>query len=92
MVLFPEVQKRAQEEIDRVVGKERLPDFADRDKLPYINAVIKEVLRWHPVTPLGIPHMATEDDIYEGYLIPKGAYLFPNNWYERFFSWEALPF
>jgi cytochrome P450 len=53
MVLYPNVQKRAQAEIDRVVGPDRLPTFEDRDQLPYIEAVVKEVLRWQPVAPLG---------------------------------------
>ena len=53
MVLYPEVQKKAQEELDRVVGSDRLPTFADRKNLPYINALVKESIRWHPVAPLG---------------------------------------
>ena len=53
MVQYPEVQKRAQAEIDAVVGTERLPDFGDRFSLPYIEAVYRETLRWHPVAPLG---------------------------------------
>jgi cytochrome P450 len=53
MSLHPEIQARAQDEIDRVVGRHRLPEFADRPSLPYVEAVIKEVLRWNPVTPLG---------------------------------------
>ena len=58
MELFPDVQAKAQAELDTVVGNERLPSFNDRDSLPYINAVCKEVLRWHSVTPLGtIPVM-----------------------------------
>jgi cytochrome P450 len=80
MVLFPGVQRKAQEEIDRVMGSTQLPGFEDRPNLPYINAIVKEVLRWHPVAPMGIPHMTTEDDIYRGYRIPKGAYLLPNIW------------
>jgi cytochrome P450 len=52
MTLYPDVQRKAQEEIDLVVGNSRLPDYSDEDKLPYIQAVLKEVLRWHPVTPL----------------------------------------
>ena len=78
MALFPEVQKKAQAEIDRVVGTDRLPTFSDRDDLPYVDAVVKEVLRWHPVAPMGLPHVTAEDDIYEGYYIPKGAMLMPN--------------
>jgi len=54
MTLYPEVQRKAQAEIDRVVGNSRLPDYSDQDKLPYVDAVLKEVLRWHPVTPLGM--------------------------------------
>ena len=79
-MVFPEVQQKAQEEIDRVVGQDRLPTFKDRKDLPYIEATVKEVLRWHPVGPMAIPHTSTEDDICEGYLIPKGAMLLPNIW------------
>ena len=53
MVLYPEVQKKAQEEIDAVMGPNRLPDFQDRPSLPYINAIVKESMRWHLVLPLG---------------------------------------
>ena len=53
MTLYPEVQRKAQTEIDQVVGTSRLPDFSDQDALPYVQAVLKEVLRWHPVSPLG---------------------------------------
>jgi cytochrome P450 len=52
-VLNPDVVRKAQEELDAVVGRERLPDFSDRPSLPYINAIVKEVLRWYPVFPLG---------------------------------------
>ncbi|BAE59625.1 unnamed protein product [Aspergillus oryzae RIB40] len=79
MALFPAAQHKAQEEIDRVVGA-RLPTPEDRGKLPYVNALINEVLRWNPVAQIGIMHAATEDDIYEGYLIPKGAPIVPNIW------------
>ena len=53
MALYPEVQKKAQAEIDVVIGPDRLPDFQDRPSLPYINAVVKESMRWHLVVPLG---------------------------------------
>ncbi|KAE8375757.1 cytochrome P450 [Aspergillus bertholletiae] len=79
MALFPAAQHKAQEEIDRVVGT-RLPMPEDRVKLPYVNALINEVLRWNPVVRLGIMHTASEDDIYKGYLIPKGAPIVPNIW------------
>ncbi|KAL9563850.1 hypothetical protein ACKAV7_012022 [Fusarium commune] len=61
MLLFPEVQRKAQQEIDSVIGTERLPQFEDRDNLPYVDALIKETLRWIPVTPMGVVHTADED-------------------------------
>lgn len=81
MTLFPGVQLKAQEEIDRVVGAGRLPSIEDRDSLPYINAVVKESLRWWPIAPMGFPHTATDDLEYNGLHIPKGAYLLPNVWW-----------
>jgi len=80
MALYPEVQKKAQAEIDAVVGPNRLPNFEDRPSLPYINAVVKESMRWHVPAPLAIPHMATNDDEYDGYYIPKGTVLLGNAW------------
>ena len=53
MVLYPDIQKRAQEEIDRVVGRDRLPSFRDYEHLPYVRAMVKEILRWRGVGPLG---------------------------------------
>ena len=53
MTLFPDIQSKAQEEIDRVVGNDRLPGYADRDSLPYVSALQSEVYRWRPVTPIG---------------------------------------
>lgn len=53
MTLHPEVVKKAQAEIDTVVGNDRLPAIADREHLPYVDALTKEVLRWHSVTPTG---------------------------------------
>lgn len=81
MIKFPHVQRKAQEEIDRVVGTDRLPSFEDRDKLPYIDALIKEALRWWPIAPMGFPHTATEDIEYNGLHIPKGAFLLPAVWW-----------
>jgi cytochrome P450 len=80
MSLHPDVQKRAQEEVDRVVGTDRLPTFDDLSQLHYVNAVIKEVLRWAPVAPLGLQHRVLQDDVYEGYLIPKGVTVVANIW------------
>ncbi|KAL4064159.1 cytochrome P450 [Scleroderma yunnanense] len=81
MTLFPEVQKKAQVEIDSVVGSDRLPAFSDRKSLPYVDALVKEVFRWHVVVPLGFVHRTTEDDIHDGYYIPKGSWVFPNAWF-----------
>jgi hypothetical protein len=53
MVLYPDAQKKAQEEIDRVIGPHRLPNFEDRQSLPYVEAVYREVQRWHPLVPFG---------------------------------------
>ena len=80
MQIYPEVQQKAQEEIDRVVGSERLPNSKDRENLLYIDALVKETLRWKPVAPMGLPHTSTVDDIFEGYFIPKGATVLPNVW------------
>ncbi|KAF8507774.1 cytochrome P450 [Gautieria morchelliformis] len=80
MVISPEVQKKAQAELDAVMGPNRLPEFEDRNNLPYINALCKEVLRWHPLEPLGFAHATTQDDIYDGYFIPKGAIILGNSW------------
>ncbi|KAI0712492.1 cytochrome P450 [Earliella scabrosa] len=80
MSLHPDVRKRAQAELHRVVGPNRLPDHADRNDLPYINAIIKECLRWQNAVPLCIPHSVIEDDEYEGYFIPAGTVVFPNVW------------
>ncbi|KAF8837463.1 cytochrome P450 [Paxillus ammoniavirescens] len=80
MVLHPRVQAKAQQEIDAVVGSERLPNFADRPSLPYVEAVLREILRWRPVTPMGVSHAALNDDIYRGYFIPKAIAIVPNIW------------
>ncbi|EFI26618.1 cytochrome P450 [Coprinopsis cinerea okayama7 len=80
MILNPNVQRKAQAEIDAVVGSDRLPSISDRASLPYVRSVMTEVLRWAPAFPMGIAHSSTEDDVYEGYHIPKGAILMPNVW------------
>ncbi|KAG2152859.1 cytochrome P450 [Suillus clintonianus] len=80
MTLFPDVQKKAQAEIDAVVGPDRLPSFADFNSLPYTEALAKEVLRWNVVAPIGFPHRVTEDDIHNGYYIPKDSVIIANIW------------
>ncbi|KAJ0414966.1 cytochrome P450 [Aspergillus carlsbadensis] len=83
LVMFPEVQVRAQEEIDRVTGSDaaRLPTFSDREHMPYIDGIVKEAWRWNPVGPMGLTHKSEEDIIYKDYLIPKDAYLLPSLWW-----------
>ncbi|KZV76225.1 cytochrome P450 [Peniophora sp. CONT] len=78
MVAFPDVQKRAQAELDSVVGRGRLPSFTDRALLPYTVAVLREVLRWRTGIPFGLPHQADEDGWYEGMFIPKGSIIMAN--------------
>ncbi|TFK18077.1 cytochrome P450 [Coprinopsis marcescibilis] len=81
MQLYPAVQARAQGEVDRVLAEAgRFVRLGDWNEMPYVVAVMKEVLRWGPPAPLGIPHSVTKDDTYGGYLIPKGSKVVPNIW------------
>ncbi|KAJ3755986.1 cytochrome P450 [Lentinula raphanica] len=80
MVHFLEVLRKAQAEIDAVVGNDRLPAFSDREHLPYLNAFLTEALRWNSVAPTGVPHRSMEDDIIGGYFIPKGSIIIANLW------------
>ena len=92
MLLYSDVQKKAQDELDSVIGRDRLPTFEDRPRLPFIDAVCKETLRWSPIALVGeflpalgigaasllpslagVPHAVTQDDVYAGFFIPKGA-------------------
>ncbi|KAG1773897.1 cytochrome P450 [Suillus occidentalis] len=73
MTLFPDVQKKAQAELDAVVGSDQ--------SLPYVGALVKEALRWHTVIPTGFPHCVSEDDVHDGYYIPKGSIIIPNIWF-----------
>ncbi|OSD07442.1 cytochrome P450 [Trametes coccinea BRFM310] len=78
--LHPQVMAKAQAELDAVVGPDRLPDFDDRDALVYLNATVKEALRWHNVVPLGVTHCTVNDDELCGYFIPAGTAVVPNVW------------
>lgn len=80
MTLNPDVQKAAQAELDALLGGERLPDFSDKTRLPYVTAILKEVLRWIPVLPMAVPHRAINADTYKGYYIPAGAFVYGNAW------------
>ena len=91
MIKYPEALRKAQEEIDSVIGHSRLPMFSDRSSLPYVEAVLTETLRWGCPVPLStphsifrritltphadFPHISTEEDVYGGYRIPKGSYV-----------------
>ncbi|KAK7461262.1 hypothetical protein VKT23_008437 [Stygiomarasmius scandens] len=77
-LLYPNVLQKAQEEIDRVVGPDRLPNFDDEAKLPYVTAMVKELLRW--TAPVTLAHASAEDDVYNGYFIPKGSMVVGNSW------------
>ena len=80
-VAFPEFVRKAQEELDAVVGRERSPAWSDEPNRPYVRAVVKETFRWRPLTVLGgQPHATTEDNTYSGYFIPKGTTLLGNLW------------
>lgn len=80
MIKYPEVQKKAQLELDGVLGAGQLPSFGDEATLPYLSAIVNECLRWEIVVPFAIPHRTTKDDEYRGYHIPAGTIVLPNSW------------
>lgn len=75
---WPEVQKKAQKQIDEVVGDNRSPTMDDYAQLPYVAACVKEAMRWRPVVPLGFPHVLSEDDVVGDMVLPKGSQIFIN--------------
>lgn len=83
------VVKKAQKQLDDVLGGERLPEHADIDQLPYITAIIKETFRWSTPVPIGTSHRLMEDDIYNGMFIPAGTILLENLWSVPPFSFET---
>lgn len=96
MAVYPEVQAKAKAEIDRVIGHDRLPQVSDKDSLPYVTAIMKEVFRWNPIVRLGrwircapvanaltrdaVPHAVSKDDEYRGYFIPAKSVMVANIW------------
>ncbi|KAJ6500292.1 cytochrome P450 [Mycena vulgaris] len=80
MILYPEVQQAAQNQIDDVVGGGRMPTMKDYDQLPYIRAIVKELLRWATILPLGLPHRLSQDDWYDGHFLPKDSIVIANVW------------
>ena len=106
MINYPEAQRSAQEELDRVL-QGRLPQLGDEADLPYTTALAKEITRWQTVTPLGtflssvmlphstghigVPHVVTEDDVYKGYRIPKNSIVIANAWLVFQRSGDLIP-
>lgn len=78
MILHPDVQRRVQQEIDEVIGREQLPEMGDQTRMPFTVAVIHEVQRFGDIVPLGVPHMTSRDTEVQGFLIPKGTTLITN--------------
>ncbi|KAF8130948.1 cytochrome P450 [Mycena galopus ATCC 62051] len=78
LIAYPEAQKKAHEEMDRVVGEHRMPTLGDLEHMPYIRALILETHRFRPVGPLAIPHAALAAEEYRGYVIPKGSTIIVN--------------
>lgn len=79
MLKHPEIQNKAQAEIDQVL-KGSLPTFENQESLPYVTAIVKEVLRWKAVAPLGIPHCLISEDVHKGHRIPAGSMVIANQW------------
>ena len=77
MAMHPSVQRKAQQELDTLLGPETLPGFDDLCSLPYLQAVYMEVQRWMPIVPMGVPHRVQEEDEYNGYRIPKDSIIIP---------------
>ncbi|ORY55870.1 cytochrome P450 [Pseudomassariella vexata] len=81
MVAYPEIQKRAQEEVDGMFGMEGVKrGKVNAGALPFLKACFLETLRWRPILPLAIPHATTQDDVYHGYLIPANTTIIMNVW------------
>ncbi|KAJ8583483.1 cytochrome P450 [Rhizopogon salebrosus TDB-379] len=80
MILYPHVQEKAHDLIESVVGTNRLPTLQDRPSLLYVDAILRECLRWNPVIRLAIPHSTVDSDVYENYYIPKGTSVTANIW------------
>ncbi|EPQ52446.1 cytochrome P450 [Gloeophyllum trabeum ATCC 11539] len=90
MLLNPVIQARAQAEMDLVVGKDRLPTFEDREHLPYLQCIILESMRWGSTTPVGVPHRLCQDDVYNGYHLPKDTMVIANA-YAMLYDPEVYP-
>lgn len=81
MLLHPRAQRSAQTELDSVIELGSLPSFEDKESLPYLRALLKEVLRWNTVANVAVPHVLDQDDIIGEYFIPKNTIVMGNSWY-----------
>ncbi|KAM3912260.1 cytochrome P450 2F2-like [Leptodactylus fuscus] len=77
LMRYPEIAERMQEEIDKVIGRDRNPSIADRNHMPYTEATIYEIMRYVDVIPLSLPHLTSTDTVLQGFSIPKGTYVSP---------------
>ncbi|KAF8661204.1 hypothetical protein AX16_001484 [Volvariella volvacea WC 439] len=77
---YPDVLRKAQAEMDTIVRPGNLLTFSDKQSLPYLSAIVKEIFRWSPVLPLGVPHYTNVEDVYNGYRIPANSVVFTNIW------------
>lgn len=90
MCYAPDVQSKAQEEIDLFTAKkDRWPSIEERNNLPYVQALIMEVYRWGLVAPLGIPHRLVQDLQYREFTIPKDTTLLTNAWFAHFVTFSS---
>ncbi|KAM8803860.1 cytochrome P450 2U1 [Rhynchonycteris naso] len=80
MTLYPETQEKVHEEIEKVIGADRVPSLTDKAQMPFTEATIMEVQRLTMVVPLSIPHMTSQKTVLQGYTIPKGTLVLPNLW------------
>ncbi|XP_067412720.1 cytochrome P450 2G1-like isoform X3 [Emydura macquarii macquarii] len=77
LLKYPQVQAKIHQEIDAVIGRERIPTMDDRHKMPYTDATLHEIQRFSDILPMSLPHMTTRDTWFREYLIPKGTYVYP---------------
>ncbi len=80
MMAYPDIQGKVQQELDTVIGRNRMPEWNDRLELPYTEAVLREIQRIRTIAPLGFPHEVSKDTKLNGYDIPKGSLVFSNIW------------
>ncbi|XP_043913899.1 cytochrome P450 1B1 [Protopterus annectens] len=80
LIRFPDVQTKIQEQVDKVVGRDRLPCMEDQPNLPYVSAFLYEFMRFSSFVPLTIPHATTGDTYLDQYYIPKNTVVFVNQW------------